>query len=414
MRYTGLILISLLSAECGGPGATEPEVVVQVRVAAVEARDLEVTVVAPATIFPRREAKLAARLTTPIETLEARKGDSVRQGQVLARLVRNDLESQRAEMTAQVADAAANLEKVSSGTLPGDVQRANGEAETAAAALAEAEQIYKRRQTLLAEGAIPERELLISKTQYDQAQAANRTAQRSLKLLLESSREQDLRMAQSRLEQAKARLAFIETQLGYAEIRSPFDGSITEQFLYPGDMTKPDSPIFTVMDLSAAIARGQVPQGQAAGIREGQPCWFESIDSPEQRSRGKVSVVNQAIDPARRTVEVWCEIPNSGGALKAGAFGRLVAITATHARALTVPLPAVQFEEGKSEGIAWAVGSDNVAHERPVKTGVVSDGRVEILDGLLAGENVVIEGGYGLADGANVAVAPTPAVGTPQ
>jgi len=397
-----LVIPALFWSGCAGPEEEEAEVVVEVRTAAVETQDIQATASAPATLYARNQAQLASRLTAPVQTLDAHMGDSVRQDQVLARLVNGDLESQRAEAAAQVADAEANLEKVSAGTLPVDVERARGQVETTSAALAEAEQVYKRRQALFDEGAIPERELLTSQTQFEQAQTANRVAQTELDLLENRSREQDLRIAQSGLDQARARLAYVETQLGYSEIHSPFDGTITEQFLYPGDMAKPDSPIFAVMDLSAVVARGQFPAGQAADVRTGQSCRFGAIDSSETQSEGRVTAVNQAVDMARRTVEVWCEIPNTASRLKAGAFGQLEVTTATHPGATTVPLSAVQFEEGTSAGVVWTVGADGAAHANNVRTGAVSGERVEILEGLNPGETAITEGGYGLTDGIHV------------
>jgi RND family efflux transporter MFP subunit len=265
--------------------------------------------------------------------------------------------------------------------------------------------VYQNRQALFKEGAIPDRELLVSRTQFEQTRTAHRVAETSLELLRNRSSAQDTRIAQSRLQQAQARLKYVGTQLDYAEVRSPFDGVITEQFLYPGDIAKADSPIFTVMDLSVAVARGQFAEGQAHSLKTGQSCSFERLDSPQQTFTGKTTVVNKAIDPLRRTVEAWCEIPNQAGSLKAGAFGQLSVVTATRHDATTVPLAAVQFEEGTNQGVVWEIGGDGLAHERKVSTGTVSGGRVEIVSGLNAGANVVVEGGYGLAEGIQVRTA---------
>jgi len=207
-----------------------------------------------------------------------------------------------------------------------------------------------------------------------------------------------VRMAQSRLEEARARLDYTQTQLEYAQIRSPSSGVITEQFLYPGDMAKPDSPIFTVTDLSVAVARGQFPDSRATTLRQGQVCWFETVDLPQDCFKGSMTVISQAVDPLRRTVEVWCEIPNRSGQLRANVFGKLTVVTETRPGATTVPLTAVQFEEGTDRGLVWTVAEDSLARSRQVTTGVVLEGRVEIVSGLKPGENVVVEGGYGLAE----------------
>ena len=407
MKLTFVVIVLLTAGwGCSSADAPPPTLVVKVRTVLPEIREVQVTVTAPATIRPRQLASVAARITAPILRLEAQKGDRVRKDQMLARLVRSDLEAQRAEAVAQVENAAATLEKMTAGTLPGDLDRAQGQVESSAAALNEAETVYKRRQELFAEGAIPEREVLISRTQYEQAKTAHRVAQRSLDLLQKTSGEQDRIIASSQLEQARARLAYIEAQTGFAEIRSPFAGIITEQFLYAGDMAKPDSPIFTVMDLAVVYAAGQFAAESSRELRAGQPCWFEPSESSGQRSSGRITVVNQAVDPSRQTVEAWCEIDNSDVRLKAGEFGQMAAVTGVHESAVTVPIPAVQFAEGTHHGVVWTVGAGGAAVERKVSTGVTEADRVEIVEGLQPGETVIVEGAVGLSEGDKVEAAP--------
>ena len=407
MRIVILAALSLVG--CGSPGeAVAPQVVVDVKTAKAVVQDVEEIAVAPATVFAKSEAKVASQLTAPIARLEAQKGDRVRQGQVLARLRTADLDAQLADAKAQVADAAANLEKVSAGTLPTDIERAQGEVERTTSALAEAKQIYERRQTLVAEGALPERDLLVAKTQYDQAVSASRVAQSSLDLLTGKSRLQDTRIAESRLASAQAKLDLAAAQLAFAQIVSPSPGVVTDQFLYPGDMARPDAPLFTVMDLSVAVARGQFPEEKAGGLRVGQACRFTGVDASADAHQGKLTVVNQAVDPLRRTIEAWCEIPNSDGAVKAGVFGELTVVLDVHHDALTVPLAAVEFDADRANGVVWTVTSDDLVHENHAQVGVVSASTVEILTGLKSGDTVVVEGGYGLSDGLTVRLAEPP------
>lgn len=395
------ILLVLASASCGQKEESEPKPVVAVKTARAEAIDLRQTVQAPATIFPREQASIAARITAPIRRLLARKGDRVAAGQVLAELENRDLIAQRAEALANVADAEANLQKLSAGTLPTDVERARGQVAAAEAALNQAQKIYDRRAELFAKGAIPQRDLLVSETELAQAKISHEVARRSLDLLVGQSREKDIAIARSRLEQARARLSNLDAQLAFAEIRSPFGGTITEQWLYPGDMAKPDAPIFTVMDLTLVVARAQVQEAGASGIRTGQDCSFVSADDPNVVHDGRVSMVNQAVDPQRRTVEVWCEVPNRKHTQRAGVFGTAQIVTGVAAGSVVVPVDAVQFEEGTRKGVVF-VAERNRALRREVQTGEQEDGKVRILSGVKAGENVIVEGAYGLADGGEI------------
>lgn len=402
MRYGALFSFLVVLGGCARKQEEPPRPLVTVRTARAETADLRLSARAPATIFPREQANLAARITAPIRQLRARKGDNVSAGQVLAVLDNRDLIAQRDEARASVADAQANLRKLAAGTLPTDVERARGQLMSAEAALNQARKYYQRRSELFRQGAIPGRDLLATETELAQAKAAYEVARRSLDLLEHQSRADDVRIAESRVGQAKARLALTEAQNRFTEVRSPFAGAITEQFMFPGDMAKPDTPIFTVMDLSVAVARAQVPEAQAGGIRRGQACSFDSAGGSAAASGGHVTVVNAAIDPARRTLEVWCEIPNAGRKLRAGAFGEVTVVTGSAPQAVVVPLAAVQFTEGTNAGSVYLVNQKDIAHKVDVETGERSRDRVQIVKGVGAGNRVIIEGGYGLPDGTRV------------
>jgi RND family efflux transporter MFP subunit len=231
------------------------------------------------------------------------------------------------------------------------------------------------------------------------------TSERRTKLFEEGAISQrDLLASQTEAAQMKARLELIETQLKFSRLLSPFTGIITEQFLYPGDMAKPDSPVFTVMDISVAIARGQVPESDAGAIRRGQPCRFTPADQPDQAFRGRVSVVTRAVDPGRRTVETWCEIENGSGPLLPGTFGELRVVTSVEPKSVVVPIAAVEFVEGTRKGSVVVVDAQKVAHRKDVVTGELDGGKVQVKEGLAAGELVVTEGAYGLADGTSVTI----------
>lgn len=401
MKLTLLVSIGLCVSGCS-PHESPSKPVVDVKIARAEVADIERSVRGPAAIFPRAQANIAARITAPIRELRVRKGDTVAAGQLLAALENADLLAQRREATAAVTDAQASLEKISAGTQPTEMERASGQLRAAEAALNQAKTVYERRQHLFEQGAIPNRDLLVSQTELAQAQVAYDLARKSLELLQSQSQEKDLRIAASRVEQSKARLELIDAQVKFSELRSPGAGTITEQFLYPGDMAKPDVTLFTIMDLSRAIARAQIQEADAASARVLQACTFVPADSKDVAFRGQVSVVNGAVDTARRTVEVWCDIPNPARALRAGVFGTVSIVVETTPKSVVVPLSAVQFVQGTRNGFVMVVDDKRTARKRDVVGGEVVRDQVQIAKGLRPGEVVVAEGGYGLPDGTEV------------
>jgi len=397
-------LACILVAGCAKKPEAETKQVVAVKVARAETMDMPVTEGAPATLYPQAQANLSARWTARIRELRARKGDTVKAGQVLAVLENRDLIAARDEASGAVQNASESLRKVEAGILPGAIEGARGQVDATKAALNQAKQTHDRRQKLYEEGAIPQRDLLQSETDLAAAQANFDFAQKSYQLLMSQNRERDVAIARSNLEQAQARLDAAKANLQFTEIVAPFSGNITEQSQYPGDMAQPGTPMFTIVDLSMATARAQVPEDKAGPIRSGQLCSFKPIDNAVPEAPGRVTVVNRAVDVQRRTVEIWCEIAHPEPALRAGAFGKVVFHVATIRNAVVVPLAAVQFDEGTRKG-SVSVVENNVAHTRDIEGGEIVEGRVQIKSGVRAGETVVVEGGYGLPDKAQVTLA---------
>ena len=403
MKFCLVVLSAVLLVSCAPKKEEAPEKpVVAVKIATAELADLPQVVFAPGTVFPREQANLAARVAAPIRELRAKKGDNVRAGQVLAVLENRDIAAQQREAQAGVQDAEANLQKTVGATLPTDVERARGQVQTTEAAHDQAQKNFERRQQLFQQGAIPQRDLLQTQTELATARANHDVAKKSLDLLQNQSQGRDIAIVKSRVEQAQARLAGANANLQFTELRSPFAGTITEQFQYPGDMAKPDTPVFTLMDLSTVIVRAQVPDSQTGAVRTGQTCSFIGTDAKEAGPTGRITVVNRAVDPARRTIEVWCEIQRPPITLRAGIFGTVRIQTGSIAQAIVVPESAVQFQEGTRNGVCFVIDSKHTAHRREIEAGPTLAGQVHIQKGLQAGERVVTEGGYSLPDGAQV------------
>jgi HlyD family secretion protein len=404
-RHNFIFLLLPLFAACGShEEAPLKPPVVEVKVAKAETADVKIIVQATASIFAREQANISSRLTAPIRKLLVRKGDNIAAGQVLAQLDNRDLMAQCDEAASAVTDADANLQRLSSGTLPTDIERARGQSVSAEAALNLAQKNHDRRRLLFEQGAIPQRDLLVSQNELAQANAAAEVARKSLDLLQNQSRDRDIRIAKSKVEQAQARLSFVKAQLEFAEIRSVSTGTITEQFMFPGDMAKPDAPIFTVMDLSIAVARAQIPESEAAAVRTGQSCSFVPSDDRGASFNGRVSMVNQAVDTARRTIEAWCEIQNPKRVLRSGAFGQAMFVTEIAPKSVVVPLTAVQLIEGTKKGFVMIAGEKGAALKKEVEIGEVFEGKVQIKSGIAAGDSVIVQGAYGLPEGTQILV----------
>jgi RND family efflux transporter MFP subunit len=404
-----VLAAAVMLGGCSKKDEAEPKPEVEVKLAPALVEDVEQAVTGPATVFPVSQAGVAARNDAPIRQLLVKKGDNVAAGQVLAILESRDVMAAKNEAAANVTEAEQNLQKTTAGTLPSDLERARGQLVAAEAAYKQADAIYKRRKSLFEDGAIPQRDLLTAETDLATTKANFEVAKLSYDLLKNQSNERDVRIAKSHVEQAKARLAQADAQVSYARIVAPFAGTITEQFMFPGDMARPDAPVFTVSDLSKEVARAQIPESDSSPIQTGQACAFLPGSSlggagdAAVRYEGKVTVVNRSADPARRTVEIWCEIARPPATLHPGVFGD-VAIVTGRQKGVTVPREAVQFNEGTRTGWVMIV-EGAIAHKREIEADASTGARVRILKGLKGGESLVTEGVYGLDDNVHVKLA---------
>lgn len=408
MRLTYCIpVLALLAVGCSSSAPEEeatPKAVVAVKVTKTETKDLTVTVAAPASIFPREQATVTSRMTAPIATIHVRKGQVVQAGQSLATLDHRDLDAQRIDAQAQLADAQATLEKTQGGTVPADLDQKRGAVEIAQANLNQARRNAERRTQLFNEGAIPQRDLLQAQTDLATAQTTYDVAKRAYELAQTQTSERDIRSAQARVASAKAKLELAETQLQFTDIRAPFSGTLSDQFVFAGDLADTTKPLFQLMDLAVVNARAQVGEEEARSVRQGQGCTFVPVDNSLGTFNGSVTVINQAVDAQRRTVEIWCQIDNPAHKLNGNVFGEVRIVVRQIPKAIVVPESAIEIQQGQTTGTVLVVDDKNIAHRREIEPGERSAGMVEIRKGLQAGETIVVQGGYALPDGTSVEV----------
>ena len=180
---------------------------------------------------------------------------------------------------------------------------------------------------------------------------------------------------------------------------------IADRPLYAGEMATPGTPLLTVMDISKVIARANVPQNQLASVKVGQPAVITQVDTNET-VEGKVTVVSPATDAASTTLQVWVQADNPGEKLKPGTSVHVTIMTEIIKATPVVPIAAIL--PGEEGGTACLVITpDNIAHRRAVRLGVRDGDKVQILNGVRPGEEVVTVGGVGLDDKAKVKIIDT-------
>ena len=171
---------------------------------------------------------------------------------------------------------------------------------------------------------------------------------------------------------------------------APISGVVSELTVREGAMVQAGMPAFTLTDLSSVWISVEVPEAQAAVLRQGQKADASIQMLPGKVFEGRIEYIYPDLNPQTRTVKARIALVNPGLALKPGMFAQVL-LGAVARKALTVPAEAV-IHTGTRTVIIVADGERFQA--ATVKTGSHTDGRIEILSGLKAGERVVSSGQF--------------------
>lgn len=206
---------------------------------------------------------------------------------------------------------------------------------------------------------------------------------------------------------ARARADAIRARLSERVVSAPFDGVLGFRQVSEGALVSPGTVITTLDDISVIKLDFSVPEALMANLAPGQDIAASSIAFPESEFSGVVTSVGSRVDPVSRAVTVRAELPNAEGLLKPGML-MTVALMSAPRQALVIPeLSLIQVGNRQS---VFVVRGDGTVEEVPVRTGARRRGEVEIVQGLNAGESIVVEGVGKLRSGQAVTVVvPAPA-----
>jgi HlyD family secretion protein len=392
------VLLALLSGCSKEPGEKEP--IVPVQVALVEKTTIEHTVVAEAILFPLAQSAIVPKISAPVKTFLVKRGSRVHEGELLAVLEHQDLAAAAQDTKGTYDQAQATYEISTGADLPAEMQKAQLEMQAAKQLLGAQQKVNDSRQELFQQGALPRKELDQAGVELTQARNQYELAQKHFEAMQAIGKRQTLKSAAGQLASAKGKYLGATAQLSYSEIRSPINGVIADRPLYPGEMAAAGTPLLTVMDISQVVARAHIPQPDAALLKLGDKATI-SVPGEDQTVEGTITVISPALDPNSTTVEVWVQAKNPEQRLKPGTSVRLSMLAQTIPDALVIPAASLLTAEDGTTSV-MLVGSDNRAHQKPVKVGVRQGDQVQIVEGVQTGDRVVASGAYGLPDNTQI------------
>jgi RND family efflux transporter MFP subunit len=334
----------------------------------VVANTLKVIVPLPGELQAYQSVAIYPRVSGFVKSIAVDRGSRVTQGQVIARLEAPELLAQRAEAQAKVQSAAAQLV-------------------AAEARLASDDATYQHLKAASATvGVVAGNALEVAQRAADAARAQVISQQQIVSAATQS-------------------LQSITDVIGYLDIKTPFDGVVTERNAHPGALVSPtgaaggSDPMLRIEAVSRLRLVVPVPEAYTAGIAEGRAVDFTVPAFPGRHFSGTVARLAHTISVKTRTMPVELDVTNESGELAAGAFCEVCWPLERRSPSLFVPTSSVastldrtfvvRIKDGKAE---WV----------DVKTGVTTGKLVEVFGDLAAGNQVAVRGTDELRPGAAI------------
>lgn len=362
LRRHPLLVVGALAIAAGGIALRPQPAPANARTAAASAFELDAADLAQARgepiaatlalsglLQPLAESVLTAEVEGRIDRVLVRPGETVKAGQVLARMNTRDLAARLAEQQANLAASRAQLEL--------------------------AEKTQRRNEELKSRNFISANSLDSSRSTLD----ANREALRA----------------------HEAQRALARQSLDKAVIRAPQAGIVAERAVQPGQHVGLNARLFSIVDLAELEFAASVPVSQVGAVRVGQNVTVVAEGTVEE-APGRVERIAPTADAATRMIPVYIRVANRDGRLKGGMAARGRLRLGEVQNAVTLPREALRGSDEKPAVLAIVQGR---AELREVQVGLIDEnsGRVEIKAGIQAGETVVLARVAGIAPGQAVA-----------
>ena len=387
----GVLLAGVLLGGCDRAEqatAKSPPPGVAVTVADVITRDVPVQIRAIGNVQPLATVSVLSMINGEVLKVHFEEGQEVAAGDMLFTIDPRQLQAQLLQAQATLAQHEAMIKQAEANLAKDSAELANAKVE---------EGRYKK----LVDGGFVARE------QYDQI----RTKELTLTATIDADRA-SVETAKALVRADEAAIENVKVQLSYTQIRAPIGGRTGNLLLHQGNVVKANdvgNPMVVINRIHPIYVAFSVPETELAEIKRYRatgalPVEAEVDGVPGGLVRGKLTFVNNTVDPSTGTIQLKATFENNENALWPGQFVNVALTLTRQPGALLVPSPAVQ--NGQDGQYVYVVKPDLTVEARPVVSGLTQGREVVITSGLRAGERVVTDGQLRLVPGARVDIKP--------
>jgi RND family efflux transporter MFP subunit len=382
--FLAFAVLAAAGAGCDGAAQakkSDAKDVLAVDVVTVQQIDLRRSVEAVGTLEAHDQATISAEVAGRVARMAVDMGDKVKAGSPLVLLDAERLRYHANEQEAALQQARAKL-GAQGANLPPPGQ--TPDVLSAAAKRAQAQQSYDRARALAEKNLISRQDLEAAQTNLQTAVAAHEAA---------IAAERELR---AEMVAREATLNSATRDLQDTTIRAPFDGVVAQRMVSEGQYVTAQAPVVRLVRLDPLRLTADVPEKFAPNVHVGQPIALTTDAFPDTPVTGTITRISPDVNLKSRAFAIEADVRNEDGQLKPGTFARLTIATDKVDHAIVVPATAIQTKYGTSVAFILENGKLKASE---VKLGDRLGPRVEITEGLLAGQSIVSDDVDGLTSG---------------
>jgi RND family efflux transporter MFP subunit len=360
------------------------ETPLQVKVEEAKLGDLIIKLRSPAEAVTDRKIVMKAEVQGVVKSLNVEESKHVRKGDLLIELDDQEyrLNYENAEAARLKAFSEMLVEQRFADVSDGSGEEKSGELNNAKKQFGEAGQQYQKG--------------LISREEFE------RRSRLYEKVLIESGGKKDEVVAAMKgLTQAEISVKKAQLDLEKTKIRAPFYGIVTDIKASPGEHVSAGRELFTLVNISKIQVHASVLESEIGKMQVGREVDLKFSAYPGRVFKGKVSAISPIVNPEFKTCKVFIDVENPKEELKPGMHAEVEIAAEIHKNKLLVPQDSILT---RSQRRLLFVVEDGLAKWRYVEIGLENEDFAEILDGVEAGEQVIVEGHFTLAHDAHVKI----------
>jgi membrane fusion protein, macrolide-specific efflux system len=351
--------------------------------ATVSTRDIQDTVLASGTVKAFKQVSVGSQVSGQIKSLKVALGEQVKKGQLVAEI--DSLTQVNSLKTAE-----ANLENL------------RAQLSSKSALLKQADLAFRRQQEMLTHDAS-------SRESFEAAEATL------------NSTKSDIAALNAQIDAGKISVDTARLNLGYTKISAPIDGTVVAIVAQEGQTVNANQStptIIKVARMDIVTVKAQISEADVTRVKAGQHVFFTILGEPDKRYETSLRSIEPAPDSilqddtstssstttstSSTSTAIYynglLDVPNPEGKLRISMTTQVNIVLNEAKQALVIPSTALGERGADGRYTVQVVGADGKAMPRQVKTGINTNASVQIIDGLAAGERVVIGNSNGVSD----------------